>query len=199
MLTSYTSSDEENIPYLRKDRRYRWLACVLIALQVVRTSCPGSRPLQFPCPPPPPPNPPGPEMPLKKIFYSQCFIIVFIQYNEGLQNKLTRAPLLSLAGFIYYLNVFFLIRRSHISSVLNLCEGGRVTLYVSRMRSPPYIQVQVSWAVSMFCLDFLLHRWCDRCLAYIPVVKGCVPNERMNLPCWTNLSVQIFKQAHGPS
>ena len=192
MLTSYTSSDEENIPYLRKDRRYRWLACVLIALQVVRTSCPGSRPLQFPCPPPPP-NPPGPEMPLKKIFYSQCFITVFIQYNEGLEKKLTRAPLLSLAGFIYYLNVFFLIRRSHISSVLNLCERGRVTLYVSRMRSPPYIQVQVSWAVSMFCLDFLLHRWCDRCLAYIPVVKGCVLNERMDLPCWTNLSVQIFK------
>ena len=146
-----------------------------------------------------PPNPPGPEMPLKKIFYSQCFITVFIQYNEGLENKLTRAPLLSLAGFIYYLDVFFLIRRSHISSVLNLCEGGRVTLYVSRMRSPPYIQVQVSWAVSMFCLDFLLHRWCDRCLAYIPVVKGCVLNERMSLPCWTNLSVQIFKQAHGPS
>ena len=142
---------------------------------------------------PPPPNPPGPEMPLKKIFYSQCFITVFIQYNEGLEKKLTRAPLLSLAGFIYYLNVFFLIRRSHISSVLNLCERGRVTLYVSRMRSPPYIQVQVSWAVSMFCLDFLLHRWCDRCLAYIPVVKGCVLNERMDLPCWTNLSVQIFK------
>ena len=71
MLTSYTSSDEENIPYLRKDRRYRWLACVLIALQVVRTSCPGSRPLQFPCPPSLP-APPGPEIPLKKIFYSQC-------------------------------------------------------------------------------------------------------------------------------
>ena len=192
MLTSYTSSDEENIPYLRKDRRYRWLACVLIALQVVRTSCPGSRPLQFPCPPSLP-TPLDPKCPWRKPVYSQCFITVFIQYNEGLENKLTRAPLLSLAGFIYYLDVFFLIRRSHISSVLNLCEGGRVTLYVSRMRSPPYIQVQVSWAVSMFCLDFLLHRWCDRCLAYIPVVKGCVLNERMDLPCWTNLSVQIFK------
>ena len=170
MLTSYTSSDEENIPYLRKDRRYRWLACVLIALQVVRTSCPGSRPLQFPCPPPPSQPPLDPKSPWRKSSTASA-----------------------------YLNVFFLIRRSHISSVLNLCEGGRVTLYVSRMRSPPYIQVQVSWAVSMFCLDFLLHRWCDRCLAYIPVVKGCVLNERMNLPCWTNLSVQIFKQAHGPS
>ena len=32
--------------------RYRWLACALIALQVVRTSSPGSRPRQF-FPPPP--------------------------------------------------------------------------------------------------------------------------------------------------
>ena len=43
--------------------------------------------------------------PLKKLFYSQCWrvfmITVFIQYKEGLENKLTRAPLLGLAKSIY--------------------------------------------------------------------------------------------------
>ena len=32
----------------------------------------------------------------------KSFITVFIQYNEGLENKLTRAPLLGLAKSIYY-------------------------------------------------------------------------------------------------
>ena len=54
--TNLPSSEEENILYLRKFAqnirtwavwRYHWLACVLIALEVVRTSSPGSRPCQF--------------------------------------------------------------------------------------------------------------------------------------------------------
>ena len=32
----------------------------------------------------------------------KSFITVFIHYNEGLENKLTRAPLLGLAKSIYY-------------------------------------------------------------------------------------------------
>ena len=78
--------------------RYRWLACVLS--QVVRTSSPGSRPRQFF------PSLPNPGMvswsswrnsstaSAEKFSYS-------FYYNEGLENKLTRAPLLGLAKTIY--------------------------------------------------------------------------------------------------
>ena len=41
-------------------------------------------------------------IPLKKLFYSHCSpIIVSIQCNEGLENKLTRAPLLGLIKYVY--------------------------------------------------------------------------------------------------
>ena len=69
---------------------------------VVRTSSPGSRLRQFFSTSPP----------LELVFQSlketllqpvlKSFITVFIQYNEGLENKPTRAPLLGLAKSIYY-------------------------------------------------------------------------------------------------
>ena len=74
---------------------------MLITLQVVRTSSPGSRPRQF-FPPPHPSNwslNPVRETLLQPVLKS--FIAVFIQYNEGLENKLTRAPLLGMAKSIY--------------------------------------------------------------------------------------------------
>ena len=69
---------------------------------VVRTSSPGFRPRQFF------PTSPLPDL----VFHStdetllhpvlKSFITVFSQYNEGLEIKLTRAPLLGLAKSIHY-------------------------------------------------------------------------------------------------
>ena len=43
-------------------------------------------------------------IPLKKLFYSHySLILVSIQCNEGLENKLTRAPLLGLVKYIFKL------------------------------------------------------------------------------------------------
>ena len=60
MLTSYTSSEEENLlKNIRKNTerssaawKYRWLTYVLIPLQVVRTPSLGSAPCEFSSPPP---------------------------------------------------------------------------------------------------------------------------------------------------
>ena len=78
--------------------RYRWLACVLS--QVVRTSSPGSRPRQFF------PSLPNPGMVSWSSWRNSStasaeeFSYSFY-YNEGLENKLTRALLLGLAKSIY--------------------------------------------------------------------------------------------------
>ena len=69
---------------------------------VVRTSSPGSRLRQFF------PTSSSPELVFQSIEETllqpvlKTLITVFIQYNEGLENKLTRAPLLGLAKSIYY-------------------------------------------------------------------------------------------------
>ena len=74
---------------------------MVIALQVVRMSSPGSKPRQF-YPSLPIPGPVS-QFPWKNFptvsaeeFYYRFY------YNEGLENKLTRAPLLGLAKSIYY-------------------------------------------------------------------------------------------------
>ena len=77
---------------------------MLIALQVVRTSSPGSGPYQSPHPLDWPLNPLE-ETLLQPVLKS--FITVFIQYNEGLENKLTRNPLLGFAKCIYYQVIYF--------------------------------------------------------------------------------------------
>ena len=109
MLTTYTSSEEENIPYLllfaqnitSNDEDPKlfedtsdWHACSsLFKLWEHRPQAPdlvNSSPL---------PHPPNKSLvPLKKLFYNQCkkgffFVVVVFHYNEGLENKLTRAPL----------------------------------------------------------------------------------------------------------
>ena len=81
------------------------VSCLKIPLTsmcvVVRTSSPGSRLRQFF------PTSPPPELVFQSIEETllqpvlKSFITVFIQYNEGLENKLTRAPLLGLAKSIY--------------------------------------------------------------------------------------------------
>ena len=139
MLKSYTS-EEENIPYLRKLAkniieqqrasqavwRYRWLACVLIALQVVRTSSPGSRPRQL-------------FRPLEEILLQpvrKSFVSVFVQniVSRGLENNLTRAPLLGLAKSIYY---YYQLRvsqlRQNFFARLSWPEASCVTFYVTCM------------------------------------------------------------------
>ena len=82
--------------------RYWWLACLLIALQVVRTSSPGSGFLVNSPPPSPPPkwslNPLEETLPQPVL---KSFITVFIQY-KGIENKLTRTQLLGLAKSVYY-------------------------------------------------------------------------------------------------
>ena len=76
--------------------------CVLIVMQVVRTSSPGSRPRQLF----PPPHPADWSLnPLRETLLQlvlKSFISVFILNNEGLENKLTRAPLLGLAKSTCY-------------------------------------------------------------------------------------------------
>ena len=104
------STDIAHFLWRRKQRRssaawrYHWLACVLS--RVVRTSSPGSSPRQFS------PTLPTPQTGLlipwrnsstastEELYYS-------FYYNEGLGNKLTRAPLLVLAKSIYYYYHYF--------------------------------------------------------------------------------------------
>ena len=111
MLTACTSSEEENTPYLRKSGHniknndesrklsedttdYHVCSCENIV--------PRSRLRQFF------PTSPPPELVFQSIEETlpqpvlKTFITVFIQYNEGLENKLTKAPLLGLAKSIYY-------------------------------------------------------------------------------------------------
>ena len=81
------------------------VSCLKIPLAsmcvIVRTSFPGSRPRQFF------PTSPPPELFFQSIKETllqpvlRRFITVFLQNNEGLENKLTRAPLLGLAKSIY--------------------------------------------------------------------------------------------------
>ena len=69
---------------------------------VVRTSFPGSRLRRFFL------TSPLPELVFQSIEETllqpvlKTFITVFIQYNVGLENKLTKTPLLGLAKSIYY-------------------------------------------------------------------------------------------------
>ena len=103
MRTSCTSSEEGNSPYLRKfghniknNDEGRKLSVV------VRTSFPGSWLRQFF------PTSPPTELVFQSIEETllqpvlKSFITVVIQYNEGLENKLTRPPLFGLAKSIYW-------------------------------------------------------------------------------------------------
>ena len=104
MLSSYTSSEEDNFPvfeYLLKilGTTTKVLSCSKIPLTsmcVLRTSSSFSRPRLV--------SYPFEEALLQSVRTS--FIADFIKYNEGLENKLTRAPLLGLAKSIYYLRRF---------------------------------------------------------------------------------------------
>ena len=111
MLSSYTSSEEDNIPYLRmfvqtirnNNEGPKLLKIPLTSMRVLRTSPPGSRPRLV--------SYPLEENPLQPVL--TCFITVFIQCNEGLENNLTRALLLGLAKSIYYMKVIHRYRRCH--------------------------------------------------------------------------------------
>ena len=109
MLTACTSSEEENTPYLRKfgqniknNAEGRKLSdtadqhvcsCENIVPQIQTLSIL--------------PHLPPPELVFQSIEETllqpvlKTFKTAFIQYNEGLENKLTRAPLLGLAKSIY--------------------------------------------------------------------------------------------------
>ena len=83
--------------------RYCWLACVLIALQVVRMLSPDSRLSQF-FPSLPIPKTPGlvPKSPWRNSSTASAEDFYYsFYYNEGLEHKLTRALLLRLAKSIY--------------------------------------------------------------------------------------------------
>lgn len=69
---------------------------------------------------------------------------------------------------------------------------------VSRVRDPPYIQVQVYWTVLIFCVDFPLHRWCES-ISRRYSCRGILRSQQMNLQRWTNLSARMFRRACGPS
>ena len=111
MLTACTSSEEENTPYLQKSSHNiknndesRKVSEDTADQHVC--SCenivPWFRLHQFF------PTSPTPELVFQSIEETllqpvlKTFITVFIQYNEGLENKRTRAPLLGLAKSIYY-------------------------------------------------------------------------------------------------
>ena len=112
MLTVCTSSEKENTPYLRKfghkiKNNDESLKLSEDTADQHVCSCenivPRSRLRKFF------PTSPPPELVLQSIEESllqpvlKTLITVFIQYNEGLENKLTRAPLLGLAKSIYYM------------------------------------------------------------------------------------------------
>ena len=76
----------------------------------------------------------------------KSFITVFIQYNEGLENKLTRAPLLGLAKSIYYgpaHKFLFYLWQSRIDfqliikyiavHVRHFCEGVRIVVLTAHV------------------------------------------------------------------
>ena len=111
MPSSYTSSEEDNIPHLRmfvqtirnNNKGPKLLKIPLTSMRVLRTSPPGSRPRLV--------SYPLEENPLQPVL--TCFITVFIQCNEGLENNLTGALLLGLAKSIYYMKVIHRYRRCH--------------------------------------------------------------------------------------
>ena len=113
---------------------------------VVRTSSPGSRLRQFF------PTSSSPELVFQSIEETllqpvlKTLITVFIQYNEGLENKLTRAPLLGLAKSIYYglaHKFLFYLWQSRIDfqliikyiavHVRHFCEGVRIVVLTAHV------------------------------------------------------------------
>ena len=155
MLTACTSSEEENTPYLRKsghniknNDESRKLSEDTADQHVC--SCenivPRSRLRQFF------PTSPPPELVFQSIEETllqpvlKSFITVFIQCNVGLENKLTRAPLLGLAKSIYYGPAhkflfylwqsridFQLIIKYIVVHVRHFCEGVRIVVLTAHV------------------------------------------------------------------
>ena len=112
MLTSHTSSEEEKIPYLQKFAQTTGKnnECPqLLENTADQHACyhklwerrPQVPDLINSSPPSPPPRT-GLSISLEELFHSQCWIVLLqFYYNEGIENKLTRAPLLGLAKSIY--------------------------------------------------------------------------------------------------
>ena len=115
MLISYTFSEEETFPIFENllktsGTTTKAMSCLKISLSSMRVNRFVSWENIVPrfqtstlFPPPPPPN--WSLNPLEETLLQpalKSFFAVFIQYSEGLENKLTRAPLLGLAKSIYY-------------------------------------------------------------------------------------------------
>ena len=112
MLTSHTSSEEEKIPYLQKfaqTTRKNNECPQLLENTADQHACyhklwerrPQVPDLINSSPPSPPPRT-GLSISLEELFHSQCWIVLLqFYYKEGIENKLTRAPLLGLAKSIY--------------------------------------------------------------------------------------------------
>ena len=81
----------------------------------------------------------------------KTFIIVFIQYNEGLENKLTRAPPLGLAKSIYYL----ILWNSYAAVTLPFPVGDRLS-QVLFLRFFIYLASNIFQTQSLFKLGFIL-------------------------------------------
>ena len=115
MLTAYTFSEEEILPIFENllktsGTTTKAMSCLKIPLSSMRVNRFVSWENIVPrfqtsalFPSPPPPN--CSLNPLEETLLQpalKSFFAVFIQYSEGLENKLTRAPLLGLAKSIYY-------------------------------------------------------------------------------------------------
>ena len=113
MLTSYTFSEEETFPIFENllktsGTMTKAMSCLKIPLSSMRVNRFVSwenivSMFQTSTLSPPPPN--WSLNPLEETLLQpalKSFFAVFIQYSEGLENKLTRAPLLSLAKSIYW-------------------------------------------------------------------------------------------------
>ena len=128
----------------------KFVRCLKIPLTsmcvVVRTPSPGPDFRQFF------PNYPPPELVFQSIEETllqsvlKSFITVFIQCNVGLENKLTRAPLLGLAKSIYYGPAhkflfylwqsridFQLIIKYIVVHVRHFCEGVRIVVLTAHV------------------------------------------------------------------
>ena len=104
MLTSYTFSEEETFPIFENllktsGTTTRAMSCLKIPLSSMRVNCFVSWENIVPMFQTSTLSPP--EL-VSQSPWRNSSTAVFIQYSEGLENKLTRAPLLRLAKSIYY-------------------------------------------------------------------------------------------------
>ena len=83
----------------------------------------------------------------------KSFIAVFIQFNEGLENKLKRAPLLGLAKSLYYHRARRVVIRSH--STQHSKQVKNASCHILTMQEPNLRQTLLCTTARIVALHVL--------------------------------------------